>query len=154
MRPTLASHAASAPANMSEPRELLAAREHLARAEAGYGSAEGLSQLQAGLDLLDEIMAAGEPRHRSIAKNIATAYAAKVYRNITTLLAGDRAVPEPQLEHLFKVVLAFDQSDVDLPENARTIKIEIARRLIDRYYEGHSPEEKRKALEQLTRIAE
>jgi hypothetical protein len=34
------------------------------------------------------------------------------------------------------------------------VKIEIARRLIDRYYEGHSPERKRQALEQLTKIAE
>jgi hypothetical protein len=63
-------------------------------------------------------------------------------------------VPEPQLEHLFKVVLAFDQSEVELPDNAREVKVEIARRLIDRYYEGHSPEQKRKALEQLTKIAE
>ena len=63
-------------------------------------------------------------------------------------------MPEPQLEHLFKVVLAFDQSEVELPDTAREVKIEIARRLIDRYYEGHSPEQKRKALEQLTKIAE
>ena len=74
--------------------------------------------------------------------------------SIGSLLESDRAVPEPQLEHLFKVVLAFDQSDVELPATAREVKIEIARRLIDRYYEGHSPEQKRKALEQLTKVAE
>ncbi len=46
------------------------------------------------------------------------------------------------------------QSEIELPDNARAVKVEIARRLIDRYYEGHSPEQKRKALEQLTKISE
>jgi hypothetical protein len=49
-------------------------------------------------------------------------------------------------------VLAFDQSQVELPDNARTVKVEIARRLIDHYYEGHSAERKRQALEQLMKI--
>ncbi|HKU17613.1 MAG TPA: hypothetical protein VJQ52_24675 [Steroidobacteraceae bacterium] len=139
---------------MTEPRELLAAREHLARAEAAYGSAAGLAELEQGLGLLDDLMSGKDARQRSIAQNIATTYASRIFRSIGAVLDGDRAVPEPQLEHLFKVVLAFDQSDIELPPAARTIKIEIARRLIDRYYEGHSPEAKRKALEQLTRIAQ
>lgn len=139
---------------MAEPRELLAAREHLARGEASYGSAAGLAELEQGLGLLDDVMSTKNASHRAIAANIATTYATRIYRSIGALLDGDRAVPEPQLEHLFKVVLAFDQSDVELPDNAREVKLEIARRLIDRYYEGHSPEQKRKALEQLTKIAE
>jgi hypothetical protein len=139
---------------MTEPRELLMAREHLARGEASYRSAAGLAELEQGLGLLDEVMSGADARHRTIAQNIATTYASRIYRSIGTLLDGDRAVPEPHLEHLFKVVLAFDQSEIELPDAARGVKIEIARRLIDRYYEGHSPEQKRKALEQLTKIAE
>lgn len=139
---------------MTEPRELLAAREYLARGEASYGSAAGLAELEQGLGLLDDVMSAKNAAHRAVAKNIAKTYATRIYRSISVVLDGDRAVPEPQLEHLFKVVLAFDQSEVELPDDARTIKIEIARRLIDRYYEGYSPEQKRKALEQLTKIAE
>lgn len=139
---------------MTEPRELLAAREHLARGEASYGSAAGLAELEQGLGLLDDVMSAKNAAHRAVAQNIAKTYATRIYRSISVVLDGDRAVPEPQLEHLFKVVLAFDQSEVELPDDARTIKIEIARRLIDRYYEGYSPEQKRKALEQLTKIAE
>jgi hypothetical protein len=139
---------------VTESRELLAAREHLARGEASYGSAAGLAELEQGLGLLDDIMSAKNAAQRTIAENIAKAYATRIYRSIGTLLESDRAVPEPQLEHLFKVVLAFDQSDVELPPKAREVKIEIARRLIDRYYEGHSPEQKRQALEQLTKIAE
>jgi hypothetical protein len=139
---------------VTESRELQAAREHLARGEASYGSAIGLAELEQGLGLLDDIMSAKNAGQRTIAENIAKAYATRIYRSIGTLLESDRAVPEPQLEHLFKVVLVFDQSEVELPAKAREVKIEIARRLIDRYYEGHSPEQKRQALEQLTRIAE
>jgi hypothetical protein len=139
---------------MTESRELLAAREHLARGEASYGSAAGLAELQQGLGLLDDVMSAKIASQRTIAENIGKTYATRIYRSIGVLLESDRAVPEPQLEHLFKVVLAFDQSDIELPDQAREVKIEIARRLIDRYYEGHSPEQKRKALEQLTKIAE
>ena len=137
---------------MSESRELLAAREHLARGEASYRSAAGLAELEQGIGLLDDVMAAKNVGDRAIAENVAKSYATRIYRSIGTLLEADRAVPEPQLEHLFKVVLAFDQSQIELPDNARTVKVEIARRLIDRYYEGHSAERKREALEQLTKI--
>lgn len=139
---------------MNEPRELLAAREHLARGEANYRSAAGLAELEQGLGLLDDVMTGKHARHRAIAENIAKTYSTRIYAGIATLLEADRAVPEPLLEHLFKVVLAFDQSEIELPDNARAVKVEIARRLIDRYYEGHSPEQKRKALEQLTKISE
>jgi hypothetical protein len=145
---------ARAQVNMTESRELKAAREHLARAEASFRSAAGLAELQQGLDLLDEVMSGQDARDRAIAENIAKTYSTRIYRSIGAHLEADRAVPEPQLEHLFKVVLAFDQSQVELPDNARAVKIEIARRLIDRYYEGHSPEYKRQALEQLVKIAE
>ena len=139
---------------MTEPRELLAAREHLARGEASYRSAAGLAELEQGIGLLDDVMSAKDASHRSTAENIAKTYATRIYRSIGALLEADRAVPEPQLEHLFKVVLAFDQSAIELPDNARAVKVEIARRLVDRYYEGHSAEQKRQALEQLTRITE
>ena len=137
---------------MTEPRELFTAREHLARGEASYRSAAGLAELEQGIALLDDVMSGKDASHCSIAANIAKTYATRIYRSIGALLEADRAVPEPQLEHLFKVVLVFDQSEIELPDNARTVKVEIARRLIDRYYEGHSPEYKRQALEQLTKI--
>jgi hypothetical protein len=139
---------------MTESRELQAAREHLARGEASFRSAAGLAELEQGIDLLDEVMSGKDARNRAIAGNIATTYSTRIYRSIGAQLEADRAVPEPQLEQLFKVVLAFDSSAVELPDNARAVKIEIARRLIDRYYEGHSSEYKRQALEQLVKIAE
>jgi hypothetical protein len=145
---------ATAQVRMTEPRQLQAAREHLARGEASFRAPTGLAELQQGIDLLDEVMSGKDARNRTIAENIAKTYSTRIYRSIGAQLEADRAIPEPQLEHLFKVVLAFDQSEVELPDNARTVKIEIARRLIDRYYEGHSPQKKRAALEQLVKIAD
>ena len=49
-------------------------------------------------------------------------------------------------------MLAFDQADVGLPDIARATKIAIARRLIDRYYEGHPDERKRGAIEELEKL--
>jgi hypothetical protein len=136
-----------------ESPELQSARAHLARAEATLRSRDGLFHLEEGLALLDDIIAADEPRSSAVAKNVAATYATKVYRQVGALLEGDRGLPEPELEHLFKVILAFDQGSFDLPVEARDTKIGIARRLLDRYYEGHPAEEKQKALEQLAGIA-
>jgi hypothetical protein len=136
-----------------ESPELQSARAHLARAEATLGSRDGLFHLEEGLALLDDIIAADEPRSSVVAKNVAATYATRMYRRVGALLESDRGLPEPELEHLFKVVLAFDQGSFDLPAKARDTKIGIARRLLDRYYEGHPAEEKQKALEQLAGIA-
>ena len=79
-------------------------------------------------------------------------YAARIYARVGRAVVGDAQLPEPELEHFFKVVLAFDQIGAALPESAQELKIEVARRLIDRYYEGHSPEKKQRALDELAQI--
>lgn len=137
---------------MAEPRELQSAREHLARAEAGYRSQDGLNHLEEGLELLEEVMAES-PQHRQLAENLASTYFIKIYGNIKRLVESDRGLPEPDLEHLFKVVLAFDERSFELPTEARATKISLVRDLVDRYYEGHSPDAKRAALEQLEEIS-
>jgi hypothetical protein len=137
---------------MPEPRELLSAREHLAQAEAGYRSPEGLYHLEEGLALLEEVVA-DSPQYRQLAQNLATTYFTRIFGGIRRLEDADRGLPEPELEHLFKVVLAFDERSFELPPEARSTKISLVRDLIDRYYEGHSPEAKRAALEQLAEIS-
>jgi hypothetical protein len=134
---------------MDESRHLSSAREHLARAEARYRSREGLVHLEEGLALLDEVIAGGSPDNRRVAQNLATTYSVKIYDRIRNLVVTDRGLPEPDLEHLFKVALAFDQCSVELPVETRSTRIELVRNLIDRYYEGHPPEAKRAALEQI-----
>ena len=137
---------------VEEPRQLRAARQHLSQAEASYRSANGLFHLEEGLALLEELLASDEPAHRLIARNLAETYATKIFRAVTRLVETDRGLPEPELEHLFKVVLAFDEHGFQLPAESSAAKVSVVEHLVDRYYEGHSPEEKRKVLEELAEI--
>jgi hypothetical protein len=86
------------------------------------------------------------------ARNLASSYASRIYGQVRERLAGDAQVPEPELEHYFKVVLAFDQLDVALPGDAAELKVAVVQVLIERYFEGHPPERKRAALAELTEI--
>lgn len=137
---------------MSEPQRLLLARQHLSRAEAEYQSADGLFHLEEGLALLDEVIAGDSSEFHKVAQNLASAYSTRIYACIRRLVDTDRAIPEPLLEHLFKVALAFDHYNFDLPAEARSTKIKLVRDLIDRYYEGHPPDVKRAAVEKLAAI--
>jgi hypothetical protein len=137
----------------AEPTKLRAAREHLSRAEATFRADDGLFHLEEALALLDEVGASEDSTHRRIARNLASTYALKLFGAIRRLVLTDPGLPEPELERFFRIVLAFDDADVELPTEAASIKIELVRRLIDRSYEGYSPEEKRKAVERLEEIA-
>ena len=137
---------------MPEPRELAAARRHLARAEAELDSADGLARLVEGLSLLDGLIAGRDEVTARTAANLAASYAGRIYARIGAAVTRDPQMPEPKLEHYFKVVLALDQVGEALPATAAELKLAVARALIDRYYEGHSPEQKRRALEQLAQL--
>lgn len=138
---------------MPEPRELGEARRCLAQAEALFRSDEGLAKLAEGLALLDDVLAAGTPAEAKTARNLASAYAARIYGRIRDLVARDPQVPEPELERFFKLVLAFDHVSSALPPEGKALKIGVVRQLIDRYYEGHPPERKRQALAELEQLA-
>ena len=137
---------------MAEPRELATARQHLAKAEAALDSADGLARLAEGMGLLDDLIAGRDAAVARTAGNLAASYAARIYERISAAVAKDPQLPEPKLEHYFKVVLALDQVSEALPAAATELKLAVARALIDRYYEGHSPEQKRRALEQLAAL--
>jgi hypothetical protein len=134
---------------VAEPRELENARRRLARAETELESSDGLKCLVEGLGLLDDVIGGGAPAAARTARNLAGSYAARIYGKIASLVAQDPQLPEPRLTHYFKVVLAFDQVGASLPPSAAKLKVAVVRALIDRHYEGHPPEKKRRALEQL-----
>jgi hypothetical protein len=136
-----------------EPAQLVEARQHLSRAESGYATDDGLLHLEEGLALLDEVALDSEAKYRAIGANLLSTYSTRICASIKTLVESDPGLPEPQLEHLFKVLLAFDSISSKLPAYVRSLKIDVARRLIDLYYEGYPAEQKQKVLEQLTGIA-
>jgi hypothetical protein len=123
----------------------------LADAEAGFASADGLTRLVDGLGRLAGLIDAGDAEGR-VARNLAASYAGRFYARVQSKLERDAQVPEPELEHYFKVVLAFDQVAEALPASATDLKIRVVEALVERYYEGHPPERKRAALAQLAAL--
>jgi hypothetical protein len=124
----------------------------MAEAEASLSSAGGLARLADGLGRLSDLIDAGANAEARTASNLAASYAARFYARVRDQLAHDPQIPEPELEHWFKVVLAFDQVRDALPPAAAELKIEVVKALIERYYEGHPPAKKRAALEQLAAL--
>jgi hypothetical protein len=123
----------------------------MAAAEGAWEAADGLARLGDGIGRLADIIDAGGSEAR-IAGNVAAAYAGRFYARVREKLERDAQVPEPELEHCFKIVLAFDQVQSALPASAAELKIGVVEALIDRYYEGHPPERKRAALAQLAAL--
>jgi hypothetical protein len=136
---------------MTESSELKAARLGLAQAEAQFASAEGLARLTDGLGRLADIIDENSAEART-AGNLAAAYAARFYARVRQELERDAQVPELMLERYFGVVLAFDQVKGSLPPAAAELKIAVVEALVERYFEGHPPERKRAALEQLAAL--
>lgn len=134
---------------MPESRELAAARLSMAEAEASWASADGLACLVDGLGRLADVIDTAPPAEARTAANLAATYAGRLYARVRDTLASDAQVPEPQLEHYFKVVLAFDQLREALPPTAAELKIDVVKALVERYYEGHPTEQKRAVLKQL-----
>jgi hypothetical protein len=112
-----------------------------------------LRDLVEGLGFLEDVICTGTATAAGTARNLATSYAARIYARVSDAVAADEQLPEPELEHLFKVVLAFDPLAAELPQSAQELKIAVVRRLIDRYYEGHPPERKQRALAELAEVA-
>lgn len=124
----------------------------MAEAETSLASADGLARLTDGLGRLNDILETRGRAEARTARNLAATYAARCYACVSDRLALDAQVPEPELEHWFKVVLAFDQVQDALPAAAAELKIGVVRALIERYYEGHPLEKKHAALQQLAAL--
>ncbi len=139
---------------MIESAALVAARKYLSRAEAALFSKNALFELEEGFACLEELKESRDAESRTLACTIGRTYASKIYAAIHSVIAADRNVPEPQLEHLLQIILVLDATGVDLPSNAREVKVALGRELLNRYLEGHAAEEKRAALEELMRIAD
>lgn len=137
---------------MNEPKQLSIARAHLARAEAQYSAPAALDDVDKALAALEEIRDRSD-EISALGRRIAFTYANKLCAHLRQLLDNDPHVPEPQLEHFFKMLRAFDDSITESPATARDLKIELAKRLIDHYLEGHSAEARATALAQLLDIA-
>lgn len=139
---------------MSEPAELVAARKHLSRAETMFRSPVGLQHLEEGIEGLERIATSANTDHHELATNLLATYTSRICRAVKSLVDGDPHLPEPELEHLFKVLLAFDAVEIPMPDYVRSLKVDVVKRLIDHYYEGHSSDEKNELMRRLANIAD
>jgi hypothetical protein len=139
---------------MAEPPDLKLARDRLAKAEATLMTADGLSHLEEGLALLESVIdrAVATPIG-PVARNLGQTYTTKVYQRVRKAIEENRNLSEPELEHLFSVVRAFDDVGFELPQDSGELKVTVVRRLIDYYYEGRSPAEKEEILRRLADIS-
>ncbi len=137
---------------MVEPQELTRARSLLARAEMNFDAQRALDDLETALALLQEVIDGPDTGLGQLARNLGATYANKVHDSVRASLR-DAHVPEPRLEHLFNLVRAFDGSELNVPSDSRDLKIVLARRLIELYLEGYSPERKEEAVQELLKIA-
>jgi hypothetical protein len=123
-----------------------------ARGRATQGAVADAGRDARGRATQGAVAEAGAKPEVRTASNLAATYAGRFYGRVRDKLERDAQVPEPELEHCFKVVLAFDQVKDSLPAAAAELKIDVVKALIERYYEGHSPEKKRAVLEQLAAL--
>jgi hypothetical protein len=138
---------------MTEPKELAAARAHLAKAEAALMSEDGLFHLHEGLGFLEAII--GDHRAAAVAavaRNLGQTYASRIFERVERDV-GKSDSTEPQLEHAFALLRTFDEVGFDLPERAGALKVEIVRRLLDFYSEGGAPADRERLRAQLAQIA-
>ncbi|HEY7672609.1 MAG TPA: hypothetical protein VIC71_10360 [Gammaproteobacteria bacterium] len=136
------------------PIDLASARDHLAKAESMLMTEDGLHHLQEGLALLEAVLD-GSPvkQTESVALNLGRTYTSRIYEYIRREVEKNRALAEPELEHVFAVIRAFDEASFDLPPESKGLKVTIVRRLIDLYYEGYTPGQKEEVFKKLAEIS-
>lgn len=141
---------------MSKPArdDLALAREHLAKAESMLLTEDGLHHLQEGLALVEAVLE-GSPTQQveSVALNLGRTYTKRIHEYIGRKVEKNRSLSEPELEHLFALIRSFDDASFDLPPESRNLKLDIVRRLIELYYEGHTPKQKEAAFKKLAEIS-
>jgi len=134
--------------------DLALAKDHLARAESTLVTEDGLHHLQEGLALLEAaIDTKGGTQSESVARNLGQTYTNRIYEYIAREIENNRSLSEPELEHLFAVIRAFDEVCFDLPPHASRLKVDIVRRLIDLYYEGYTASEKEEVFKKLAEVS-
>lgn len=124
---------------MSEADALAKARQHLAVAEAECWSETGRFHADEGLFLLEEA-AETQPG----AAQLGVTYVGRLLDKVQTMLAGD--VPEPDLKGMLKLIQTLEDSGFGEAGRCQTVRIMVAERLLDRYFEGYSEQEREQAI--------
>ena len=130
---------------MNAADALAMARHHLALLENEFWSESGGFYADEGLFLLEEL---GEAQ--PAARQLAATYVGKLLDMVQTRLIGD--VPEPDLKEMLKLIQTLEDSGFGEPDRCETVRIMVAERLLDRYFEGYSGDERERAIRAIVEI--
>lgn len=119
---------------------LLQVRTHLENVNIFRANKDDEYGIDEGFFALEEISASNTPEGE-IAENLAETYMASFHQAIRSKLS-DQCVPEPDLEALLRSVRALEASLFSDKFDFKSLRMELALKLIDSYYEGYSKKEK------------
>ena len=125
---------------MTRADPLADARRHLARAESSPWSEEGRFHADEGLFLLEDA-AGSDPA----AARLGATYTQQMLERVQSTLAGD--VPEPELKGMLKLMQTLEAPAFGDSGRLETVRVMIAERLLDRYFEGYSEVERERAVQ-------
>lgn len=123
------------------------ARQALAEFEARMGSTEARRNLCKGLDLLDELCAAGG-RQAEMARNVGDAYVQKIEAFVSRQVKQGGAT-EPEAEHLFRLLLELESYEFGGQDRRSLLKISVLKLLVAHYFLGYSDEERNREVKRL-----
>ncbi len=118
------------------------ARRHLALAESAPWSDDGRFHADEGLFLLEE-----HAEQTPAAARLGETYALRLLERVQSALAGD--VPEPQLKGMLKLLQTLESVPFGDAARLATVRVMIAERLLDRYFEGYSDAERERAIQSI-----
>lgn len=125
---------------INESRELIAARDHLQRAERDLLSDDGAYHVTEGLYLLETIASTNNDESAT-ALRLGETYVSRFAAAIRAAIEP-ADVPEPTLEKLLKTVQMLEHVQTGDRDDLQALRIAVAKRLVDRYFEGYSDQEK------------
>ena len=123
------------------------ARSHLEAIDILRGNDEDEYNIDEGFFALEEICES-DISNQGIARNLANTYISGFMHSIRSKLS-DKGIAEPELETLFRSIQALQTNSFSNDHELKPVRLEIASRLIDLYYEGYSKEEKLREISKL-----
>lgn len=125
--------------------DLQQAKDHLNKVNPLSRDAE--YHIDQGFFVLEEI-ADGDSRHKSNATNLARTYMSRFHTTIREKL-GEQHIPEPDLKSLLLAVIALEATRFASDFEMEPLRLEIASRLIDSYFQGYTERERSEAVQEL-----
>lgn len=130
---------------MNESRDIQNARSHLNKVDMLNKDTE--HHIDEGFLALEDI-ANGSSTNKSTAENLGQTYMEKFYSTARERLS-EKHIPEPELKSLLRTVSALENTTFAGKRNIESLRMEIASRLVDSYFQGYTSTERSEIIRKL-----